>query len=285
MQLREHCVEVAEVAALLVRVLAVAQLLAPVQGQAQGAHAALVEVVEDVTVVGTRHGKGLSCQPLALLKGGHGLAAVALEHLQQWAVLCPRGHDGHVVEVLGSRAYERNAAYVYLLDDFLLARTAGHCVLKGVEVDDHKVDFRNLVFFHLLLVACVVATTQDAPKHLGVQRFHSATQYRRVACEIFNCLAGIACLLYKLLGAPSREKFHPAGVEYFENVLKPVFVKDRDEGGFYFFCFSHIPCYITPVHGQCPWKRLFLLEVHQLVKLFRLSLANQTTKLLNFTQL
>ena len=105
-----------------------------------------------------------------------GLCALLVENVEQHAVFCLAGHDNHVLEVLGSGADERDAAYVDLLDDVGFRSAACHSLLEGIEVNDDEVDFRNVVFFHLLSVALVVAAAQNASKHFGVECLHASTQ-------------------------------------------------------------------------------------------------------------
>ena len=101
----------------------------------------------------------------ALLEGR--LGALSVQDIQQGLVLLLGGNDDDVVEVLGTCADEADAADVDLLDDVGFAGTAGHGLLKGIEVNDDEVDFGNLVFRHLLAVAFQVAATEDATEDFG----------------------------------------------------------------------------------------------------------------------
>ena len=55
-------------------------------------------------------------------------------------ILSHCGDDDNILEVLCPGAYERDAAYVNLLYDVLLRRSACHCLLERIEVHDDEVD-------------------------------------------------------------------------------------------------------------------------------------------------
>jgi len=62
-------------------------------------------------------------------------------------------------------------------DDVGLRGSAGHGLFEGVQVNHHQVDLGNRVLHHLLAVALVVATGQDAAEHFRMQRLHASAQY------------------------------------------------------------------------------------------------------------
>ena len=134
--------------------------------------------------------KGSGSQHLAVFDIG--LGTLLVENIEQHAILCLRGHDDHVLEVLGSSTDERDAAYVYLLDDVSLRGTTGHGLLEGIEVHDDEIDFGYLVLGHLLAVALIVAACQYASKHLGMQGFHPTAQDRRIGRHLLYLLAFVA---------------------------------------------------------------------------------------------
>ena len=186
----EHGFQIAEEVALLVGVLAVAELFGLLDGAAEGREVVAVEIVEDGRVVVGRHGKGFLGEPAALFQRGVGSALH--EDVAQRLVLGLAGHDDHVAEVFGSGADERDAAYVDFLDDGLFVGSRSHGFLKGIEVDDDKVYFGDVVLCHLCAVAFFGAAGQDAAEYFRVEGFHASSQDGGIAREVFHCPAGIA---------------------------------------------------------------------------------------------
>ena len=183
------------------------------------------------------YAKGTGGQHLAILDVG--LGAFLIEYIEQHAILGLAGHDDHVLEVLGSGANKRDAAYVYLLDDVSLRGTAGYGLLKWVEIHDDQVDGRDGILFHLGQVAHVLPTGQDASEYLGVKRLDAAAKDRGIAGHFLDLLALISQRLDKLLRAASRQEFHTCFIEFLQQLIQPVLVKHGDERGLYLLCFCH----------------------------------------------
>ena len=129
------------------------------------------EVGVDHGVVVRTHAESTGSKCFALVKGGF---AVALQDLDQGAVVFHRGNDDHVVEVLGRTANEGDASNVNFLHDLCLRSAACDSGFEGVEVHDDEVDVGEVVLRHLGLVAFVVPTVENATKHLGMKRLHTA---------------------------------------------------------------------------------------------------------------
>ena len=108
--------------------------------------------------------------------GQVGLCAFLVEYVKKHAILGLARHDYHVVEILCTGADERDAAYVYLLDDVGIACPTGNGVLKRVQVDDDEIYLGYLVLGHLGAVAFVVAAGKDAAKHFRVERLYAPAE-------------------------------------------------------------------------------------------------------------
>ena len=218
MELGEHFIEVAEEIAFLVRILTIAHHLGTIDGQAECRRLFAIEVVEDVRVVGARYGKSLLGKPAAVFESGGGIA-IGYETLIERFILSLRSDNNHIVEIFGSSADKRNAAYIDFLDDVGFGSTRSYSVLKWIEIDDDEVDFGDFVLSNLLAVTIVVATVENASKHLRVQGFHATAKDRRISGEVFNCITLIALFLDKRLCATGREEAHTIVVEYLKNLV------------------------------------------------------------------
>ena len=168
-----------------------------------------------------------------------GLSALLVQDVQQHAIFSLRRHDDHVLEVLGTGPDERDAADVYLLDDVGLAGTTGHGLLKGVQIDDDQVYLWNVVLLHLLPVAFVVTTGQDASEHLRMQCLHTATQNTGIGCHLFHLLTGVALLFNELLRAACRQEANALSIELFQQLVQPVLMEDWYERRLHLLRFSH----------------------------------------------
>ena len=186
----EQLVQVAVEVALLVRVLAIAQGLGIVGRAAESRAFAPVKVVEDGGVVVGRYAESLFGEPAAFFERRR--RAPLHQDVAQRLVLGLRGDDDHVVVVLGGGADERDAAYVYLLDDVGLGRAAGHRGFEGIEIHDDEVYLRDFIFLYLLAVLLQGAAAEDASEDFGMQRLHAPAQDGGVGGQLFHSLAGIA---------------------------------------------------------------------------------------------
>jgi hypothetical protein len=108
--------------------------------------------------------------------GGGVDAALAVELLEEEAVVGGVHHHRHVAEVLGRRPHHRGAADVHVLDRLVERAALGHLVLEGVQVHDHHVDGRDLVLLEGGEVLRGVAAREDARVDPGVQRLDAPVQ-------------------------------------------------------------------------------------------------------------
>ena len=182
--------------------------------------------------------EGTCSEPSAVVQLA--LCSFLLEEVEQRLVLSLRGHNDDVAEVLGCGSDEADAADVYLLDDVCLACPRCHGVLEGIEIDDDEVDVRNVVLLHLLPVAFVLATSEDAAEHLRVQRLDSAAQDAGVGRYVLHFAARNAETLDECLGAARREEFDSFLMKGAQYVLQPVLVEDGNQCPLDLSCFSHV---------------------------------------------
>ena len=83
--------------------------------------------------------------------------SVALQDVQNGAVVVHGRNDDHVVEVLGGPSDQCNAPDVDLFDNVGFRGAAGHGRLERVQIHDDQVNAWQVVFRHLGLIAFVVA--------------------------------------------------------------------------------------------------------------------------------
>ena len=140
------------------------------------------------------------------------------------------GDDDDVVEVFGSSADKADATDVDFFDDVLLRGSAGNGLLKGIEVDDDEVNLWYLILRQLFAVAIHIATSQNAAKHFGVQRFDASAEYRRIACQRFDGNRFNTQVVDEFIGAASRIDGNALGCQGADDVLQPVFIVDGNEG-------------------------------------------------------
>ena len=184
----QQIVQVAEVLARLVGVLAVPQCAGLGHTDVQDVHAATFEVrAAEVRVnhgvIVRAHAEAARGEGLALFEGG---GPIALQDVHKGAVVVHRGHDDHVVEVLGRAANEGDASDVDFLHDVRFRGAAGHGGFEGVQIHHDQVDVGEVVLRHLGLVTLVVPTVENAAKHLGMKRLHTASQNGGVVRHRFH---------------------------------------------------------------------------------------------------
>ena len=198
------------------------------------------EIGVDGRVVVAADAEGVHGEGAAI--GQRGAGALAVEDVEQQAVLRLRRDDDHVVEVLGSGADERDAADVDLLDDVGFRGAALHGLLERIEVDNDEVDGWYVVLCHLCLVAFQVPAAEDAAEDFGVQRLDASAEDGGIGRHVLHLAAGDAEAFDELLRASRREEFHAFFVQFFEDGVKAVFVEDRHEGGLYLLRILHDEC-------------------------------------------
>ena len=188
----------------------------------------LVEMVEDGSVVMAADGKSVSGKAMAILEGG--AAFLFIVNLEELFVVVYRGYDYNVLEVFGGGTDKRDATYVYFLDDILFGSTAGNSLLERIEVDNDEVDFRYLVFAELFAITIHVAATQYAAEHLGMECLDTSAKNRGITRQGFDCDSVDAEILDELVSTTRRVNGDAICVEGFNDVLKAVLIKDRNEG-------------------------------------------------------
>ena len=136
-----------------------------------------------------------------------------------------RGHDKHVVEVLGTGANEGDAADVDFLDDFGGIVGVGHGILKRIEVNDDEVEGGDVVFLHFVLVGGQATASEDTAKHFGVQGLHATAQNGGVAGERLHRFHGRVERLDEIKSASRGVNLHSILLQQVHNSIKACFVK------------------------------------------------------------
>ena len=162
----------------LMRILAVAQRAeALVQDAAEGApfrrgFANLPrQPVRDRSVVDGGPGVGLLRHPAAEGEGCR--PAVQAQFVDQPRIVVDIDDHGDVVVVLCPGADHRRAADVDILDPVLERGAPGKRLLERIEIDDQKVDRRDVVGDHRRLMGGLRADREQAAVHPRVQRLDS----------------------------------------------------------------------------------------------------------------
>ena len=232
-------VETTEEIAFLMRILAVAHRFFTVDSDTQprGVLAGRIEVGEDCTVVGRRNAEGLLGEETTF--GKRGSSPVALQSLAKVGILIFGGHYGHIVEIFGSGTDQGDTAYIYFFNNICLRCTRCHGSLKRIKIDNHEINRGNLIFLDLGRVALIVAPVQDTAEHFGVKRLYPASQNRGIARKVFHGIALIAETFDKRARSACREETNAIGIKKTEDFFKTIFVKNRNQRGFYFFHFIH----------------------------------------------
>ena len=168
----------------LVRVLAVAELLHPLEREVdrgrQRVAGRLVEPADDGRVVGGGVGEGGAGELALRLVGQHAAVLQLVDHL---LVLGRVGEDADVSEVLGGRPDHGGAADVdELLGPAGAVLEALEAGPERVEVGHHEVERLDAVLGHVLLVVGVAPVGEDPAVHLRVEGDHAVAEDRR-ACR------------------------------------------------------------------------------------------------------
>ncbi len=118
-------------------------------------------------------------------------------HACEGGVLGFRCHYSHVVEVFGSGADERYAAYVYFFYDVGFGSARCHSCFKRIEVDDYQVDGRNFIFAALGNVVLIVAAVENTAEDFRMKSLNATAQNRWVTGKVFYRFTFIAKRFYK----------------------------------------------------------------------------------------
>lgn len=142
--------------------------------------------------------------------------------------------------VLGGGADERDAADVDFLNDVLERGSGSHGVLERIEVDYYQVDALDAVLGHLAAVAFVVAAGEDAAEHLRVQRLYAAAEYRGIARDFFDCLAGVTEIFDECTRAAGGEEPDAEAVQLLDYGCQTFLIVNRYQCGLYLFEIRHL---------------------------------------------
>ena len=165
-----------------------------------------VEVLENVGVISGTLEEGFGGEAAAVLNGGDSLFSA--EQLQQVSVGVLAGDNDYVTEVLCGSAYEGDAAYVNLFDYLFFRGVFGDIFFERVEVHDHEVDARNLIFLLLRQVRCLFPAEEYTAHDFRMKGLHSASEDGRVSGHVLDgCNRNVmGCQI--VLGTPGGEYLH-----------------------------------------------------------------------------
>lgn len=79
---------------------------------------------------------------------------------------------------------------------------------QRVKVDYDKVDSRDIILLHLLLVVSIVTACKNATEYFRMESLHAATENTRVCGHVLNLFAVVAQRFDKLLCTPSAKEFN-----------------------------------------------------------------------------
>lgn len=79
---------------------------------------------------------------------------------------------------------------------------------KRIKVDYDKVDSRDIILLHLLLVVSIVTACKNATEYFRMESLHAATENTRVCGHVLNLFAVVAQRFDKLLCTPSAKEFN-----------------------------------------------------------------------------
>ena len=178
-QFVEQSFEVAVEDGRLVGILPVAQRRSAVETQLERADLFLaVEIVEDGRIVVRADVERIGCETTALFERRSAL--LGGNDFVEFGVLVDRRYDHHVLEVFRCGADQRGAPDVDFFDHGLLFGPRSDGLFEGIEVDDHRVDFRDLVLSGLFGVLRIVAAGEDPSENFRMERFHASAEDRRI---------------------------------------------------------------------------------------------------------
>ena len=134
----------------------------------------------DHTVIGSRCRIGL-CRAIAA-EGIAGLTVAFLKLGNQVVIICWVSQDRHKGVVFRSAAHHRWPANVDILDDFIARGAFGHCLRKGVKVNNYQVDCADVMRGHRGGMFGIIAHRQQTAMHHRMQCLHASVHHFGKAC-------------------------------------------------------------------------------------------------------
>ena len=202
----------------LMWILAIAQRAkSVVQNPAEGAPLrrrlaiSLGEPVGDRRVVDRRAGKGFLRHFAA--EGETRRPVMALQFLEQRAIVVDIDDDDDVIVVLGRAADHRRAADVDIFDSILERRVAAQRRLERIEVDDQEIDRRDVVGDHRRLMGRVGADRQQPAVHARVEGLDPPVHHLGEAGDLRDVDDGEPGGAQGRAGAAGREQLDAARLE------------------------------------------------------------------------
>ena len=134
----------------------------------------------DHTVIGSRCRIGL-CRAIAA-EGIAGFTVAFLKLGNQVVIICRIGQDRHKGVVFRSAAHHRWPANVDILNDFIARCAFGHCLRKGVKVNNYQVDCADVMRGHRGGMFGIIAHRQQTAMHHRMQCLHASVHHFGKAC-------------------------------------------------------------------------------------------------------
>ena len=149
----------------------------------------------------------------------------------QRVVISRRGHNRHVLKILGGGADHRRPADIDVLDQiFKRHARLGRGFLEGVKIDHHHVDGLNAVLGNSAAVRSHSAPVQDAAVHLGMQGLHPPVEHLGKTGEFGNILHADPGVAQQLRGAAGRNQFHAHAGKFAGKLHQPRLVGHAEDG-------------------------------------------------------
>ena len=215
----------------LVRVLAVAEVLHPLEGKVDGGRQRIarhvVEPAHDGGVVGGRVGEGRTGELALGLVGEHPAGLQLVDHR---LVLRGMGEDPHLAEALrGSTDHRRTTDVDELLGAAGAVLEALEAGAEGVQVGHDQVDRLDAVLSHVLLVVGVAPVGEDPAVHLRVEGDDAVAEDRRRAGEVGDVGDGQVGLSQRLGRAPAGDQIPAEALELARQLHDAGLVVDGEQ--------------------------------------------------------
>ena len=77
-----------------------------------------------------------------------------------------------------------------------------------------------------------------------MQSLDSSAKDGRIGGHVLHLLTLVAQRLNELLGTASAKEFHTIFVQFLQEILKAIFVEDRDQRSLDLLCACHLSCFL-----------------------------------------
>src|SRR5690606_34553645 len=101
-----------------------------------------------------------------------------------------------------------DASDVNLLNDICFRSSRSYSFLERIQIYDHQVDRRNVIFYCLVKVSLVISSLENPAEDFWVQSLDSSTENGRIAGQIFHRNDFSSLLFDKLLSTTGGVDFY-----------------------------------------------------------------------------